>query len=292
MWDAWRWEPAPLIGLALAAGVYGRGLAALWRRAGLGRGVSCAKALLFAAGLLSFFVALISPLNRLSEGLLWAHMVQHLVLVLIAAPLVVLGAPLLPFLWAFPRPARRALGRWWKEAATVRAIWHGLSRPLAVWPLHAAALWIWHLPALFQAALASELLHAVEHGCFFGTALLFWRALAPAGRRARLSYGAGVLYVFAGGVQSGLLGALMTFAPAPWYPAYAARAALRGLTPLEDQQLAGLIMWVPAGLIYLHVAILLFLTWVNAEREIVIPKTDAGAPACRAGLVSGGRSIG
>lgn len=268
MWSAWSWEPEILLGLALAAWGYARGVSALWQRAGFGRGIHYWRAFAFAAGLLALFVALISPLNDLSATLVSAHMVQHLVLVLIAGPLVVVGAPLLPLLWALPKPMRRALGRWWKQAALLRAVWHTLSQPLVVWPLHTAALWVWHLPGLYQAALKSEILHTVEHGCFFGTALLFWRTVFPGGKSERMSYGAGVFYVFATGMQSGLLGALLTFAPTPWYPAYAARVAAWGFTPLEDQQLAGLIMWVPGGLVYLHVAALLFLAWVQAEERM------------------------
>lgn len=291
MWNGWSWEPTVLAGLALAAWGYGRGITALWRRAGLGRGVPCWKAFLFAAGLAALFVALISPLSELAEALLSAHMVQHLALVLVAAPMVVLGAPLLPFLWALPKPMRRALGLWWKEAAMLRAIWHSLSRPVVVWPLHAAALWTWHLPALYQAALQSGLLHALEHGCFFGTAILFWRALAP-GKRGRVGYGAGVLYVFAAGVESGLLGALLTFAPTPWYPDYAAGAAAWGCSPLGDQQLAGLIMWIPAGLVYFHVALFLFLAWLNAEKRMVRQEAEIGSFVRRGERFEGGGSMG
>jgi cytochrome c oxidase assembly factor CtaG len=224
--------------------------------------------LAFAVGLLALFVALISPLNRLGAALVSAHMVQHLVLVLIAGPLLVLGAPLVPLLWALPKPMRRALGGWWKQAWALRRAWYAMSRPVVVWLLHAAAMWVWHLPGLYQAALVSEFVHAAEHGCFFGTALLFWRTIVPAGKSGRLSYGTRVLYVFATGMQSSVLGALLTFAPTPWYPAYVARVAAWGLTPIEDQQLAGLIMWVPGGLVYLHVAALLFLAWVQAEERL------------------------
>jgi len=235
----------------------------------------------FAAGLVSLFAALISPLNGLAAALASAHMVQHLALVLIAAPLLVLGAPLVPLLWALPQPMRRALGGWWKQARALRRAWYALRRPVVAWWLHAVAMWTWHLPSLYQAALGSEFLHALEHGCFFGTALLFWRALFPAGKSGRLSYGAGLLYVFATGMQSGVLGALLTFAPTPWYPAYGASVAAWGLTPLEDQQLAGLIMWVPGGLVYIHVAVVLFMAWLQAEEGLARP--DRMQKICRAG---------
>jgi putative membrane protein len=271
LWRAWNWEPMVLFGLALAAWVYGRGVRALWRRAGSGRGIRYGKAVAFGAGLMALFAALVSPLDGLSAALASAHMVQHLVLILIAAPLLVLGAPLVPLLWAVPKPMRRALGGWWKHAAILRAAWSAFTRPVVVWLLNAAAMWIWHFPALYQAALRSEFIHAVEHICLFGTAILFWRTIFPSGKSGRLSYGTRVLYVFAMGTQSGVLGAFLTFAPTPWYPAYAASVAAWGFTPLEDQQLAGLIMWVPAGLIYLHVAVFLFMAWLRAEERIALP---------------------
>jgi len=271
LWRAWNWEPMVLVGLALAAWVYGRGVRALWRRAGGGRGIRYWKVLAFGAGLMALFAALVSPLDGLSAALVSAHMVQHLVLILIAAPLLVLGAPLVPLLWAVPKPMRRAFGGWWKQAVILRAAWYALSRPVVVWVLNAAAMWIWHFPGFYQAALRSEFVHAVEHGCFFGTAFLFWRTIIPAGKSGRMSYGAGVLYIFATGMQSGVLGALLTFAPTLWYPAYAASAAPWGFTPLEDQQLAGLIMWVPAGLVYIHVAVFLFMAGFQAGERIALP---------------------
>jgi cytochrome c2 len=118
-------------------------------------------------------------------------------------------------------------------------------------------LWIWHAPGLFQAALASEPVHALQHLSFLASALLFWWALIH-GRQGQMGYGPAVLYLFTTSMHSGALGALLTFAPAPWYPAYGENAAAWGLTAVEDQQLAGLIMWVPAGAVYLLAGLGLF----------------------------------
>jgi putative membrane protein len=256
-----------LLSLALAAWAYARGVRALWRRAGAGRGIRPWQAAAFAGGLLTLFLALVSPLDALSAALFSAHMVQHLALILVAAPLLVLGAPLLPFLWALPVPARQAIGGWWKRASVLRIGWRALGQPLVVWVLHTAVVWLWHLPGPFQAALASEPVHALEHASFLGTALLFWWTVIHPGARERLGYGPGVLYVFAMSVQSGALGALITFASTPWYPAYGESAPAWGLSPLEDQQLAGLIMWVPAGLVYLSAALVLLAAWLRAEEQ-------------------------
>ncbi len=268
LWTAWSWDPAVLLGLVAAAAVYARGVRTFWARVGTGRGVARWQAAAYAGGLAALFIALVSPLDALSSALFAAHMVQHLLLILAAAPLLVLGSPVVPFLWAFRRARRRAIGRWWRRASAVRAGWHALSQPAVVWVLYTATLWIWHLPGLYQAALASEPIHALEHLALLATALLFWWTVLHPGRHGRLGYGPGVLYVFAATVQSALLGILMTFARAPWYPAYAASTEAWGLTPLEDQQLAGLLMWVPAGLVYLVAASALFVAWLQiAERE-------------------------
>jgi len=271
LWSAWNWEPTVLLGMALVAWAYARGVRVVRRRAGPGRGPRGWQTAAFAGGLAVIFVALISPLDALGSALLSAHMVQHLGLILIAAPLLVLGAPLAPLLWGLPKPVRRVITGSWLPRAVLRRGWQVLGRPLVVWTFHTATMWIWHLPSLYQAALQSQLVHAVEHAGFLSTALLFWWTVARAGRRGRLGYGAGVLYVLGAGLQSSMLGIFMTFAEMPWYPAYTVSVAAWGLTPLVDQQLAGLIMWVPAGLIYLHAALVVFAVWLKAEEESLHP---------------------
>jgi putative membrane protein len=131
----------------------------------------------------------------------------------------------------------------------VRATWRVLRLAPVAWTLHVAMLWAWHLPSLYEAALRSEAVHVLEHTAFFATALLFWWLLvAPHGRR--LGTGAAVMYLFAAALQCTILGALITFARHPWYPSHYATTRAWGFTPLEDQQLAGLLMWIPAGLVY------------------------------------------
>ncbi|MEO7986220.1 MAG: cytochrome c oxidase assembly protein [Gemmatimonadales bacterium] len=265
LWGAWNFEPALLTGLAMASGVYAVGVRRLWRAAGTGHGVTWWQAACYGAGIAALVVALVSPLDAFGEALFWGHMVQHLVLILVAAPLLVLGAPMLPALWVLDAGPRRRLGLWWNRARVVPGVVAVLTTPLVTWGLHVGVLWAWHLPAAYQAALANERIHVIEHLSFLGTALLFWWVvLQPAGRR-RLNRGMSVLYVVTAGMQGGLLGALLTLAGTPFYPAQSVAAATWGLTPLEDQQLAGLIMWLPAGLVYLAAASALFVSWLSAE---------------------------
>jgi len=193
----------------------------------------------------------------------------------VAAPLLVLGRPLVPFVWALSPAARRTVGRW-TGAPAVRGTWAALTHPLAAWALHAVAIWIWHLPSLYAASVRSDMVHALQHASFLGTALLFWWSVLGTSRRGRPVAPWAVLSLFGTALHTSILGALLTFSTRVWYPVYGATTAVWGLTPLEDQQLAGLIMWVPAGLVYLAAALALLAGWL-AEPEGVRPSFPVAA---------------
>ena len=282
IWHAWSWEPAVVLGLAAAALIYSLGIARLWKEAGRGRSVGLWRAGCLAAGLLTLGLALLSPLDSLAETLFSAHMVQHLLLMLVAPPLLVLGAPSRVALWSFPFHTRRSAGLWWHQRREFRRILARFSSPAVAWVLAVVILLLWHVPGWYQAALSSESLHAAEHLSFLLTGYLFWWVLLRPDGRRRLNRPASVLYLFAAALPSGLLGALLTFAGRPLYPAQSLGAPLWGLTPLEDQQLAGLIMWMPGGLIYLCTAAGFFLAWLRQDdlgtyRPDVV--TELNAPA-------------
>jgi putative membrane protein len=148
-------------------------------------------------------------------------------------------------------PARRSVTAWWRRARVVPAIWRVLRLPLVAWTLHVGTLWVWHLPSLYGAALRDERVHVAEHAAFFLTALVFWYPIVERARSRRYGFGTTVFYLFAAGLQCTVLGAAITFARRPWYVGHYGTTAAWGLTPLEDQQLAGLIMWIPASLAYL-----------------------------------------
>ncbi len=174
----------------------------------------------------------------------------------------------LALLWALPRGWARATGGYLTRSVTLSRVWRVISSPLAAWLLFTIALWLWHAPRLYQAALEDEGIHVFEHFVLLSTAMLFWWVLlTPAGRRGgerQVRYGLAVLYLFTTTLQSGILGALMTFSSQPWYPYYAPLVAPWGLTPLEDQQLAGLIMWMPGGFILTGLTIAYFAAWLRA----------------------------
>jgi putative membrane protein len=275
IWTAWSFEPWVVVPMAITMWLYARGVRRLRRShdskaaALYGRGAWRVRA--FWWGMAGLAAALVSPVDALGGVLFSGHMLQHELLMLVAAPLLVACRPRVPFLWGLPE-------RWTQAGAPLlrrapRRLWAALTAPLAAWSLHGLALWIWHLPVLYEATLRSDLVHTLQHSSFFGSTLLFWWALLE-NRSGRAAYGLGFLYVFTTAVHSSILGALLTFAPTVWYPTYTATTAAWGLTPLEDQQLGGLLMWVPAGVLYVLSALFLFTAWMHGPS----PAGGAGKP--------------
>ena len=254
-WSDWRPDVWIVAAILLTVAIYLAGLTRLWRSSGVGRGVSQTSAACFLAGAVMLLVALASPLERMAGALLTAHMAQHVILIAVASPLIVLGRPEVIFAFALPRRARRGVAR----NSGVRGLAQSLRplvRPLPAALIHGAAVWIWHAPGLFQAALANSTLHDLEHASFFFTGLAFWYG-ALLSVRSPTALMTGIVGMVITLIQGGLMGALITLTPTVLYPAYENSTAAFGLTPIEDQQLAGLIMWVPAGAIYLVAALYL-----------------------------------
>jgi putative membrane protein len=210
---------------------------------------------------LLLFAALVAPLHWLGERLFAAHMIEHEILMGVAAPLLVVARPIGAILWAVPRGWRRGSGRAAQQPALAR-LWGWLTDPLIATILHGIALWAWHVPAFYDAALTSDRLHWLQHLSFFVTALFFWWALLR-GRARERGYGAAVFYLFATSLHSGFLGILIALARQPLYPLQTKTALEWGLTPLEDQQVAGLIMWVPGGMVYAVAALALAGLWIS-----------------------------
>jgi putative membrane protein len=253
---AWEWNLAPwLLALLLAAAIaYGIGLRHLWGNAGRGRGVSLRQAGAFGAGWLALAAALVSPLDALGGRLFSAHMVQHELLMVVAAPLLVIGRPLAAWTWALSPARRPAVGRWFQSRGWT-GLWGALTDPLVAWAMHALALWAWHIPAAFDAALLHEGWHILQHASFLGTALFFWWAVLGHDPRGRYGPGHSAAYLFTTMLHTAALGALLSLAPTPWYTPYIPGTAALGFDPVEDQQLGGLVMWVPAGLAYVVAAL-------------------------------------
>jgi cytochrome c oxidase assembly factor CtaG len=269
----WSYEPWVVLPLCLVGLFWALGLVRLARRSRAGEAAVSWRNLAFAAGWLALALSLASPLHAAGGISFTAHMIEHELLILLAAPLLVLARPAGVLLWGLPSRWRRgvahALAGGWRGG-----LWRGASGPVVATSVHAALLWLWHLPVLFDAAVRDEALHALQHLSFFGSALLFWWSMFHVCRR-RHGYGTAVLAVFATAVHSTLLGALLTVLPAARYPAYSGGF---GLSALEDQQLAGLVMWVPAGVTYAGVGLLLFALWVGGGRGAAQRKVRVLAP--------------
>lgn len=233
VWGSWSLAPATVLPLAAALGIQMLGQ---MRDRRAGWPPSTLRQLSFGCGWLLLLVALVSPLCRLAANLAWAHMVQHVILVALAPPLLVLGAS---GIWRSGRvgDARPRLG------------------PVAAGALYAIAIWGWHAPLLYQGALRDSSLHLVMYGSLLAASLIFWSSILAAARRnpADAVVAAPVLLVTV--IHTGLLGALLVFSPGLWFPLMAPGALAFGLAPLEDQQLAGLIMWMPMSLVYLAAAL-------------------------------------
>lgn len=233
-----------------------------------------AAAVAYLAGLAIVAVALLSPLDRWSDVHFSAHMGQHELLVLFAAPLVVLGRPERVLRAALPRRARRRVSSALQRPGAITVVRVATNRWFAV-VLHGAVVWAWHVPALFEAALANESVHALQHVMFFATAALFWWSMVR-GRYGRLGYGIAVVFVFVTGLHKGLLGALLTIAQRPLYPTHAARTEAAGADATADQAFAGLLMWVPAGVIMGALGLGLFVAWLGALERRASPRGAGG----------------
>lgn len=253
----WTLDPLALGTIALSTALYVRGVRALWRDAGRGHGVRGWEVAAFLAGQLTLLVALVSPVDRLSDILFSAHMTQHELVMLVAPPLVVLGRPLVAVLWALPPSRRKRV-----LALVDRPLLRLLSSPVVALVAHALAVWLWHLPVLFEGAMRSEAVHAVQHFSFFATAALFWLSTIR-GRYGRAGYGLAVLFVFATAMHTSILGALVTLAGRAWYPIYVERGVAAGVDANDDQALAGLVMWIPGGVLLTLVALALFAVWLG-----------------------------
>ena len=259
LWSTWNLDPVLLGGVLLAVLAYRRG-----QTRGPKRPVDRWRARCFTGALVALGLALLSPLDALSSALASAHMVQHLLLVLVAAPLLALSAPSSTILRGSPLAVRRASGRWRRRLRMTHANLRAVGHPAVVWLLAVGVLWFWHAAGPYDAALDSGPLHVLEHASFLVTAVLFWHLVIGIRNPARVSNGLGVLLLFAMAMQSVFLSLLLTFARTPWYAGYAQTTAPWGLDPLTDQQLAGVIMWIPAGAVYLVAALTLLVAWVRA----------------------------
>lgn len=252
------------IGALISALMYGAGLIRIWGRAGIDHGVSVRQVIYFVLGWSAAIFPAVTALHTLGRQVFVLHMLEHEILMVVAAPLLVLARPLPVLLWSLPARCRRAL-RAVSHSDAAQALWRGLTDPLNATAFQGLALWIWHWPPFFQVALFDESVHVAQHLSFLITALLlWWSVLAPRARRGGPV--AGALALFVTTVHTSLLGAWVTFSRGFWY-SEPYLGSFCGLTRVQDQQLAGLVMWIPASLIYVGAALYLLSASLRAEDD-------------------------
>ncbi len=289
---SWSFEPLVMVGLVLAAGLYAVG----WQRLHARSRVPVLapwRAWCYGGGLATLALALLSPISTFSAIFFFCHMIEHLLLLLVAPPLLWLGAPLLPMLWAFPDADRRTLGRLFRTSHPIHHLFHHLTSPAVALTLFCVDMAFWHLPVFYSLAEGPTLVHGIEHALFLGTALLFWWPVVhPSGGRRRLGYGAAILYLFVPTNECTAIGALLAFANTPIYAYYARVPHLWGISVLEDQQIGALIMWLPGSLLLLATMSILFFCWFAEEERRqyqLVPRGVGTARATRAHALGGQR---
>jgi putative membrane protein len=243
------------LGIAAVALLYARGIGRIWSTAGDDRIVRRWQVVAFAGGVLALLCALVSPLEQAAHQQLAWHMVQHVVLLSVAAPLLAVGAPLTAALYALPARARRRVQPTWRRLLRSQSERGWFAWTAFAFALATLTLAVWHLPTLYDAAVRNDGLHAVEHVSFVTTSMLFWWMVVGAGRTSRR--GLGVLGVFVSTLPATALGVLMTLASTSWYAAYG-----RGPAAVEDQQIAGAVMWGLGGMALVIGAAALFAAWL------------------------------
>ena len=254
----WSFDPWIVVPLALLLIVYCIGAVRLSERSKVRRNDPA----LFVSGWAVLALALLSPLHAGGEISFTLHMIEHELIMLVATLLLAASRAGGALAWGLPRPLRQTLGGSWTGALS--SLWKRLTEPVTATILQGLAMWAWHVPALFDRALQSTGWHIAQHASFIATSLIFWWAmLNPRGGRA--GYGLSAACLFATSLIGGALGALMTFSQSPWYAPYAAMGMSGiGLDPVADQQLAGLLMWIPGGLAHAVAALLLCYKWLKS----------------------------
>jgi len=226
------------------------------------------RAAIFGLGYAALLIALLSPLHSVGEEYFSVHMVQHLLLTLVAAPLLLLSNSMPVLLWALPRDERVGLGRLVGQPGPVRSALQWLTHPVVAWTLFVGSQWAWHQPTWYGLALANPWAHYAEHLVFFGTAILFWwPVIGAAPLRSPLGYPARLAYTFLAWLPNSLLGAGITLSRGPLYPFYVDWSQRHGADAGFDQQLAGLIMWLPGDLLFVTILLLLFVAYLQHEER-------------------------
>jgi putative membrane protein len=269
----WARAPVVVAGIAIAAAVYTRGWCTYRRR--LPARASPWRLVWFLGGLGCLWVALASSIDAVADVRLSAHMVQHILLLTCAPALILLGDPLLPLIRGLPGSVRRTIIAPLARQRWLRRVWHAVTQPLVTLVVSSVIFWLWHVPGPFQLALRVPVVHLAEHASFFvGGMLFWWPVIQPWASRPRWPAAAMIPYLLLADVQNTVLAAVLTFADRVLYPFYQTLPSGADTAALEDQVLAGVLMWVPMSLAYLLPAALLTI-------RLLSPKASGWRPPNR-----------
>jgi cytochrome c oxidase assembly factor CtaG len=259
----WTLDPWVIVPLALVLGIFLLGRARLASRSSN----PARSPWLFVSGWGVLAFSLVSPLHEAGERSFTLHMIEHELIMLVATLLLAASRSGGILAWGLPAPARRLLGGGWK--APLSELWRKLTDPVSATIFQAVVMWAWHAPALFDRALDSRGWHVAQHLSFIVASLLFWSAML---RPRRGGYALSAACLFLTSLVEGALGALMALSQSPWYSAYGAMGMSGiGLDPTTDQQLAGLVMWIPGGLVHGAAALWLLHRWLSSEDGYAAP---------------------
>nr|WP_246617926.1 cytochrome c oxidase assembly protein [Rhizobium populisoli] len=254
----WTFDTWIVTPIAFTGALYALGSLRLWARIKDAR-LLVKSGAAYWSGWIVLVIALMSPLHFLGEHLFTFHMIEHELVMAVAAPLIVLARPIGVLFWGMPRGIRHSAMIVLKPPPVERA-WDFLSRGSVATLLHGLAIWVWHAPALFDATVTIVSLHRLQHLSFFLTAIVFWWAVIWKAEK-----GSAAWHLFVTMIHTSILGALITVAPRVAYVSQTRSAPEWGLTPLEDQQLAGIVMWVPGGIIYAGAALVMLAAWISTS---------------------------
>lgn len=266
-WQVWSVDPEILIPVALAAFFYLNGLSR-WRDRS--RHHSRWRTASYFSGLALLLLALESPLDYLGEHHFTFHMIQHELILMLVVPLILLGAPTTPSLIGLPRPLRMGVLRPLLRSRAVRMLYGFITKPLIAASVLIVALYLWHLaPGWYDKSLSNEFVHGVQHGSYLLFGVLFWWVVIdPKPLHSRLAYPLRIVYLIVASTPKHFLGALITFAGEPLYDAYQAAEPVFAITVIDDQGIAGLLMWVPSQVMHLIAITIVFFMWADrSERE-------------------------
>ncbi len=271
---SWSLNWPILVGLALYAGLYAVGRARLHAR-GQTVHIPTWRAWCYGCGLATIGLALLSPLAAYSGLLFFMHMIEHMLILVVAPLLLLLGAPLLPVLWVFPRNVRRELALLFAPRSPLHRIFHVLTTPAVALIVYLLVVAVWHLPVMYDAAQGPAIIHDLEHLIFLGAGLLYWWPVVhPTGGRRRLGFELAPLYLLAAAAEGGVIGGVFVEINRPLYETYLQAHRIWGISPLLDQELGGLIM-MTGDVIYITAAFVTFIKYINQDERTVRAKEAA-----------------